>query len=79
MKSNDNYLSLQPPPNIGNWYAFLLWSFSMRIADTDKPVGSLLARIRHLKILGYKPLLVSDNYYYIIFLNLFLRKINFGD
>lgn len=52
-------MEIRKPPDIGDWLVIYRLGVGVTIAGTTEPVGSLLAKIRHLKILGYKPLAVS--------------------
>lgn len=52
------YMMIKQPPDIGTWYVVNRFGVGVTIVDTLDPVGTLVAKIRHQKILGYKPLAV---------------------
>ncbi len=59
IKAKETCLETVRPPDIGEWCAILTQTTGNTIADSEEPVGGVQMKIRHLKILGYRTLLVS--------------------
>lgn len=47
------------PDNKNIWFAVVAAGWNTIIRNTEEPLGNLNAKIRHLKILGYRPVWVS--------------------
>jgi hypothetical protein len=56
--------SCKKPPHIPDtkWYCIVVGGWNAYIRILNKPVGALSSKLRHLQLLGYKPVLVSKLY-----------------
>ena len=56
---NVDFMTAQPPPNLGGeWYAVVLITKLSVVNETNKLTGSVLSKLRHLELLGYKTIQV---------------------
>jgi hypothetical protein len=53
--------SCKRPPHIPDtkWYCIVVGGWNSYIRILNKPVGALSSKLRHLQLLGYKPVVVS--------------------
>jgi hypothetical protein len=49
------------PPDVPNtkWYCIVVGGWNSYIRILNKPVGSMSSKLRHLQLLGYRPVVVS--------------------